>query len=610
MTARIPTRAVDTGADPLRNGEPEGELGLVLQKDFDWHDQTGAPADPQAGNIPGGKRDVLRSANFNDGEAEGFVPDSGLWAVTDGRFEVAPTLLGGDAVSVFYVDSYLPNYFEIRATINAAKPLAGWKSNAFLIFDYVSPTDFKFAGVNISLDKIQMGHRTADGWIVDVQTNIHVRSETNYNLLLALNGTTATLVVNNQSFFTYAFAPRVDADGFTYGLNQGMVGIGTDNAKGRIDNVAVQVLPPEVTMTSTDDFSTESGLLVPNVGGWQLGEGQYTGTPLQGSSLAESLAQLNINPAYQLQLDMLMQAQSTGGVVFDRYSATDFKYAALSLITDQIVIGHYTERRGWVVDAFTSLPLDSTTNYMLSVILKGNVVTVNLDGLEVLSKAFNALVVDGEYGLLSMNGSSTYDQLTIRTNDPGCKTPVDTDDPPTLAIKEPTSGAVVSGYAVIITADATDDVGLVKLEFFIDGISIGFGSNSPDGWILPWNSTLIANGDHILKAVATDTKGLISVSSVRIKVNNAAAIDAPPIVTITSPANGGKVSGNAVSITANATDDAGVTRVEFFVNGNSIGVDTNGSDGWSVLWNSTSVADGNYTLSAIATDTNGQQTSS
>ncbi len=67
-----PTRPYDTGNDPLRNGEPEGELGLVLQKDFDWHEQTGAPADPQAGNIPGGKRDVLRTANFNDGKSQGF----------------------------------------------------------------------------------------------------------------------------------------------------------------------------------------------------------------------------------------------------------------------------------------------------------------------------------------------------------------------------------------------------------------------------------------------------------------------------------------------------------------------------------------------------------
>ena len=59
-----PTRAADTGNDPLRNGEPDGELGLVKQQDGDWHDQTGAPIDPQPGNIPGGRRDVLRGAGL------------------------------------------------------------------------------------------------------------------------------------------------------------------------------------------------------------------------------------------------------------------------------------------------------------------------------------------------------------------------------------------------------------------------------------------------------------------------------------------------------------------------------------------------------------------
>ena len=64
-----PTRAADTTLDLAdRNGEPYGEIGLITQQDHGlWQDQTGAPADPQAGNIPGGKRDVLRSANFNDG---------------------------------------------------------------------------------------------------------------------------------------------------------------------------------------------------------------------------------------------------------------------------------------------------------------------------------------------------------------------------------------------------------------------------------------------------------------------------------------------------------------------------------------------------------------
>ena len=59
----------------------------------------------------------------------------------------------GDAASVMYLDQVLPTYFEIQATINAGKPLAGTKSNAYLVFDYQSETDFKFAGVNISTDK-------------------------------------------------------------------------------------------------------------------------------------------------------------------------------------------------------------------------------------------------------------------------------------------------------------------------------------------------------------------------------------------------------------------------------------------------------------------------
>src|SRR5690606_33681791 len=143
-------------ADALRNGEPAGELGLVLQKDFAWQDQTGAPADPQAGNIPGGKRDVLRSADFNNGQAQGFYADSGQWNVSGKRYQVAPTVAGGDAVSVFHVDSFIPVYFELFASINAAKATGGSEANAYLVFDYQSPTDFKFAGINVSTNKLEI----------------------------------------------------------------------------------------------------------------------------------------------------------------------------------------------------------------------------------------------------------------------------------------------------------------------------------------------------------------------------------------------------------------------------------------------------------------------
>jgi Bacterial Ig domain len=85
----------------------------------------------------------------------------------------------------------------------------------------------------------------------------------------------------------------------------------------------------------------------------------------------------------------------------------------------------------------------------------------------------------------------------------------------------------------------------------------------------------------------------------------APAGDAAPTVTITEPPEGATVSGT-VTIAASAADDRGVTQVQFLVDGVGIGTDTNGADGWSLAWNSTTVPDGPHTLTARATDTAGQ----
>jgi hypothetical protein len=85
-------------------------------------------------------------------------------------------------------------------------------------------------------------------------------------------------------------------------------------------------------------------------------------------------------------------------------------------------------------------------------------------------------------------------------------------------------------------------------------------------------------------------------------------VDNPPSVAVTSPAEGATVSGS-MSVTASASDDHGVTQVQFFVDSTSLGIDTNGADGWSATWNSTGVADGAHTIRATATDTIGQTAS-
>ncbi|MCW2999090.1 MAG: type secretion target repeat protein, partial [Solirubrobacterales bacterium] len=68
-----PTRATDVGADPARNGEPYGELGLVTPYDGQyWNDQIGLPSDPP-GFIPFQRRDVWFSSAIEDGTTLPFT---------------------------------------------------------------------------------------------------------------------------------------------------------------------------------------------------------------------------------------------------------------------------------------------------------------------------------------------------------------------------------------------------------------------------------------------------------------------------------------------------------------------------------------------------------
>jgi len=252
-------------------------------------------------------------------------------------------------------------------------------------------------------------------------------------VLLALNGTVATLVVNNQDVFTHVFAPRVDADGFSYGLNAGMVGIGTNNSKMRIDNVAVLVLPPEFTFEETEEFPDTDATIafVPEPlpqGDWQLtldGE-QYVGTATIGDT-AVSLVDLGLGRGLELnailELEATLNTEHTAGVVFDYYGPEDFKFAAIDAEADQLIIGHRTARQGWVYDAVINTDIVAGKYYDLNVSVKGLSVSVTLKDAgaskasAIVGYAFNAPVVDGDLGLLSKDGISSFDALMVRTND-------------------------------------------------------------------------------------------------------------------------------------------------------------------------------------------------
>ena len=415
-----PTRPAETGADPARNGEPEGEIGAVVQKDPAWGDQTGGPRDPQGPIGHSGPKDVRRSADFNDGSMQAFLPDSGSWTVVSGSMQVSALSPGQDAVAVYYHDTYLPTYYEIAAQIRAEKPTAGWNANAYVVFDYHSPTNFKFAGINVSTNKYEMGYRDASGWHVVRQTNVQIKPGVYYNMLVAVNGTAVTVSVNGASAFEYVFPAQI-VDGQAVPLNKGLIGLGSQGARGTFDNVAVQVLKPEMTLDETETFEdgVANRFTVPGaVGTWSITGGRLNTTPAPGAtnlSLMDFGRRINVNN--YLELTSRVRTSGVAGIVFDQYSAGDFKFVAIDVPNQRLLIGHQAPNGGWVVEHQIARTLLATQDYDIQLILRGAAISVSLNGAFLVSWGFNAAVVDGRFGLVARGGPASFDMIQVRSND-------------------------------------------------------------------------------------------------------------------------------------------------------------------------------------------------
>jgi hypothetical protein len=61
--------------------------------------------------------------------------------------------------------------------------------------------------------------------------------------------------------------------------------------------------------------------------------------------------------------------------------------------------------------------IDAGKDYKLGVSIKGSTVSVTLDGQAVLGKAFNAVAVDGDFGLLAVGVTATFDDVMVKTDD-------------------------------------------------------------------------------------------------------------------------------------------------------------------------------------------------
>ena len=83
-------------------------------------------------------------------------------------------------------------------------------------------------------------------------------------------------------------------------------------------------------------------------------------------------------------------------------------------------------------------------------------------------------------------------------------------EPPSVALTGPTAASGLSDV-VIITADASDNSGIVKVQFHLDGVKLGTEDLEPP-YLAAWETRNVANGPHTLTAVARDASGNITTS--------------------------------------------------------------------------------------------------
>lgn len=139
-------------------------------------------------------------------------------------------------------------------------------------------------------------------------------------------------------------------------------------------------------------------------------------------------------------------------------------------------------------------------------------------------------------------------QIADAMNSP-IQPPVPDTENPGVNITAPAGGAQLSG-TVTITAGASDNVGVLGVQFVIDGANFG-AEDLAAPYSISWNTTAVANGSHSISAVARDAAGnrgnapLVSVTT-----NN--DFSAPTI-----PANltASAVSSTQINLAWNASSD-------------------------------------------------------
>ncbi len=156
---------------------------------------------------------------------------------------------------------------------------------------------------------------------------------------------------------------------------------------------------------------------------------------------------------------------------------------------------------------------------------------------------------------------------------------------PTVSLSAPAAGATISGASVTVSATASDDVGVVGVQFKLDGANLG-AEDTTSPYSISWNTTTTTDGAHTLTAVARDAAAHATTSTpVSVTVDNTA-----PVISALTSSN---VTATTATITW-TTNEAATSQVDY---------GTTTSYGQSTPLNATLVTPHSVALSGLSAST-------
>ena len=185
-------------------------------------------------------------------------------------------------------------------------------------------------------------------------------------------------------------------------------------------------------------------------------------------------------------------------------------------------------------------------------------------------------------------------------NGTACTTGGNVNPPPTVQITAPAAGSTLPANATVnFTANATDNSGVARVEFRLNGTLIATDTTAP--YATTFASGPLATGSHTLSATAFDngSPSLNAVHSITVTKGGNTA----PTVSVTSPtANQNFAANTTIPLAASASDPGGaVVRVDFRLDGSTtvVGSDTTSPYTFTVP---AGLSTGSHSVTATAVD--------